>query len=106
MRKLIAIALFVPSMASAEFFTGNKLLSLLNGTTLDQVQALGYIQGVFDAHSSVIICPPGNITAGQVNDMVKNYLSNTPALRHYSADTIIGEALSKVWPCQDKGKRL
>jgi len=104
MKKLLVTLLFVPAMARAEFFTGNDLLARMNGTTLEQVQALGYVQGVVDAHSSVIICPPSNVTAGQVRDMIKNYLDNSPAKRHYSADVIIGDALEKVWPCkQNRG---
>jgi hypothetical protein len=100
---IIALLLASPAApAKAEFFTGNDLLARMKGTTMEQVQALGYVQGVVDAYSSVVICPPDNVTAGQVRDMIKNYLENLPAKRHFSADSLIGEALEKVWPCKQK----
>lgn len=106
MKKLISIFLIIPTIASAEFFTGNKLHGLLNGSNIDKIHALGYIQGVFDAYHSIIICAPATVNAGQVNDMIKNYLENTPAIRHRPADQIIAEALIGVWPCKDKGRQL
>ena len=106
MKKLLAVLMCVPVMAHAEFLDGNRLLALMNGTTSDKIQAIGYVQGVFDAYSSLLICAPATITAGQVNDMIKNYLTNSPAIRHHTADTIVGEALGKVWPCEKKGMSL
>lgn len=104
MKRILVGLLFVPMMAHAEFFTGNKLLGLLQSNTLDQVHALGYIQGVFDAHMGSSICPPSNVTAGQVNDMIKNYLENSPAIRNKTADIIIRDALKSIWPCANRGR--
>ena len=102
MKKLLIALLMVPALARAEFFTGNQLLSLLQSREMwDRMQGLGYIQGVFDAHMSVNICPPSGVTAGQVQDMVKNYLENIPATRNRSADLIIRDALKSVWPCSN-----
>jgi len=111
MKKLMAVLCFVPLVANAEFFTGNDLLRRLNGSISDQTQALGYIQGVFDVYVSVTICPPNNgtgVTAGQINDMIKNYLTNSPAIRHKTAESLINEALSGAWPCPQRrgGSRL
>lgn len=106
MRKWIAVVLLLPAMARAEFFTGNQLLDRLQGSISDQIQALGYIQGVFDTMQGVVICAPNTINAGQVNDMIKNYLINSPAIRHNTADRIIGQALKGAWPCQDRGRSL
>lgn len=103
MKKLIAAMLFIPTMAHAEFFTGNQLLEKLKDVEAwSRMQALGYIQGVFDANMSITICPPSGVTAGQVNDMIKNYLENTPAIRNRTADRIIQDALKSVWPCQNR----
>ena len=103
MKKLLVALLFVPAMAHAEFFTGNKLLSLLQSNeVLDRIHGLGYIQGVFDAHMGITVCPPNDITAGQVKDMIKNYLENIPATRHRSADLIVRDALKSVWPCSNR----
>ena len=103
MKKLLVALLMVPAMARAEFFTGNQLLTLLQSReVMDRMQALGYIQGVFDANMYLVVCPPSNVTAGQVNDMIRNYLENTPATRNRTADRIIQEALKSVWPCQNR----
>ena len=103
MKHLMVMLLMIPALARAEFFTGNSLLDLLKSQKpLDQIQGLGYVQGVFDAYSKVTICPPANITAGQVSDMVKNYLDNNPAIRNYSADSLVNQALKQVWPCANK----
>jgi hypothetical protein len=100
---IIALLLAAPaSPAKAEFFTGNDLLAKMNGNTSDQLQAIGFVQGVFDVYVHVTICPPNNVTAGQLVDMIKNYLTNIPATRHKTAESLINEALSKVWPCQQR----
>lgn len=103
MKKLIiAIALCATTTAHAAFFTGNELLTKLNGDNVDKLHALGYIQGAADAYSGIMFCPPGTVTAGQLMDMIKNYLTNTPAVRHRAADVIIMDALQPVWPCKNR----
>jgi adenylate cyclase len=100
MKKLLAALLFAPALAHASFMSGNELLSRMNGEAHQQLHAIGYIQGVVDAYTDLFICPPNNITAGQVRDMIKNYLTNLPAQRHRPADILIREGLSSVWPCK------
>lgn len=103
MKKLIASLLFVPIMAHAEFFSGNDLLEKLQSAdVLSRVQALGYIQGVADAAQNALSCVPNGVTAGQLNDMVKNYLQNVPANRNKSADSIIVYILRQTWPCANR----
>ena len=101
---IIIAMLLASTPAKAEFFSGNDLATKLNSSnTIDQAVALGFIQGVFDVYVSITICPPNNaagITAGQLNDMIKNYLNNNPALRHHTAESIINEALKALWPCK------
>lgn len=105
MKKFIAALLLVPTMAHAAFFTGNQLLTKINGDSLDRIHAIGYIQGAVDAYGGATICPPPTVTAGQLMDMIKNYLTNTPAVRHRAADVIIMEALEPVWPCKNRSSR-
>lgn len=95
MKKLLVVLLLVPSLARAEFFTGNDLLRLINGNGYEQIQAIGFIQGVFDVYVSVTICPPSRVTAGQLNDMIKNYLTNVPATRHKTAESLINAIAGK-----------
>jgi hypothetical protein len=93
-------------VAHAEFADGNKLLKDMTGDIYDRMHAMGYVVGVFDMGRNVIHCAPNNVTAGQINDMVKNYLDNTPAERHLTGDTIVNRVLKAVWPCAKRGSAL
>lgn len=110
MKKLLLCAALLAGTAHAEFKDGNKLLSQLQGDNMDQSNALGYITGVYDTMLSFTHCPPPNVTAGQVTDMVRNYLTNVPAERHKTGDTIVLHVLKTAWPCAErttpKGKSL
>lgn len=106
MKKLLAVLLFVPVVAHAAFRTGNTLLSDMNSTnSFERALAIGYIMGAADMARGAVFCPPadgGGITAGQVQDVVRNYLTNNPAIRNKDADTIMIE-IFKVWyPCQNR----
>lgn len=104
MRKTTAV-LFVAlaaTHAQAEFFTGNSLLSKMNGSSHDQVQAIGFMQGVYDVYTNVTFCPPDNVTAGQITDMGRNYLTNNPSQRHRTAERLMGDMFAQVWPCQQQ----
>lgn len=97
---LIAL-LLAPKKADAEFLSGNDLLQRQSSSdTVERISAMGYVMGVFDVYLNVTFCAPNTVTAGQVNDMVKNYLSNNPAIRHRTAESIINEAFKQVWPCK------
>ncbi len=106
MRKLALIAALVCGTAHAEFMTGNDLMGRFNGNDIQQMVALGYVMGVFDATMDATHCPPANVTAGQVQDIVKNHLIATPATRHYAADAQVRYILGKTWPCAKKGTSL
>jgi hypothetical protein len=109
MRKLIATLLFVPCIASAEFLSGNDLLSRINSDeTIQRMFALGYVAGVSDAQQHVFSCPPSGVTNGQVRDVVKSYLEANPGIRHKTADLLVTDALKQVWPCANNrgGTRL
>jgi hypothetical protein len=107
MKQLIVGLLFVPCIASAEFMDGNGLLSRMNDSeTVPRMVALGYVQGVADVFARVKICAPQNVTAGQARDVVKQYLEINPDRRHYSADSLVLNALAQVWPCARGGTRL
>jgi len=106
MKKLIAGLLFAPCMASAEFMDGNTLLSKMNDSdVIPRAVSLGYVQGVIDVFVRTKVCPPQNITAGQARDVVKQYLEINPEKRHYSADSLVVNAIAQVWPCRG-GTRL
>lgn len=104
MRKLLITLLFAPTMAHAEFMTGNTLYRDMQSDVMDQMMALGYVLGAADAVINVTVCPPAGVKAGQVYDIIKNFLEANPSIRHYSADVIVKTRLEAVWPCKDQGK--
>lgn len=108
MKYIILCLALVAGSAHAYFKDGNKLLSELNNNSGTQVLpaiGMGYITGVTDALLGITHCPPDNITAGQIRDMVKNYLENTPAIRHLPANQIVSHVLKSVWPCEKPAGR-
>ena len=104
--RLFSCAALLAGSAHAEFWDGNKMLDRMNGGIAEQMQALGYVMGISDMGQGTLHCPPPNATAGQMEDIVKRYLNNNPAVRHLSADTIVNRALALVFPCSTGGKKL
>ena len=96
---LIALALAAP-LAHAEFLSGNMLYDRLNGNTSDQMLAMGYIAGVYDAGQGVLHCGPSNLTLGQITDMVKITIRDQPQNRHFSADAFVTVTVKNQWPCK------
>jgi hypothetical protein len=45
------------------------------------------------------VCPPKEVTKGEVVDVVKAWLADHPEDRGQSAETQIARALSRAWPC-------
>ena len=108
MKSIAAIILaLIAGSAQAEFKDGNRLLADLQSSYVeDRMHAMGYIVGIADMGRSVINCMPENATAGQLRDMVRNYLENTPAERHFSGDLIVNKVLKTVWPCSKRGSSM
>ena len=101
MKQIIAGLLLLPAMASAEFITGNQLLSDIQSTeNVRRTFAMGYIAGVADAHHSVTYCPPAGVNLGQLRDMAEQYLIINASMRNLSADVLIGDMLNRRWPCK------
>lgn len=107
MKKFFVALLFVPAMAHAEFWTGNKLYERLGSSeVIERSQGLGYVMGVYDVAVHALFCPiEGNITAGQIRDMVFNWLGNNPHRRHESAEKLVTEVFKQVWPCRNRSSR-
>lgn len=101
---ILTIALSVSMSSHAEFLTGNKLYSLLNGTDLEKSFAYGFVAGVSDAYMGVTHCPPENITIKQVSDMVLKALEQAPEHREKAAELYVMTATRLVWPCKQKNQ--
>lgn len=108
MRKLLVAFLFVPSMASAEFWTGNNLYDRLTSSdVIERVQALGYVMGVYDVYVHVTFCPnnQNSITAGQIRDMAAGWLSSNAATRNRNAEAILNDMFKQAWPCRNRNSK-
>lgn len=108
MKKLLIALLFVPALAHAEFWTGNKLYERLTSTDMtDRIQAMGYVMGVYDVYVDVTFCPGDQrqITVGQVRDMATAWLASNPNQRNRSAEVLVNEAFKQAWPCQNRSGR-
>lgn len=100
------LLLCISAPASAEFMSGNDLLERLRSKDeTPRIVALGYIMGAADAGNTVNHCLPANATAGQVRDVVHQWLEKTPTVRHHSADVIVNAMLGMAYPCQVGAKK-
>lgn len=105
MRHILLTTALLCSGAHAQFFTGNDLLTRLNSDIpVDRGLGMGFIMGVYDATLLVEHCPPSNVTAGQIRDMVAKNLYSGAAARHLPAEAFITYTLGTAWPCPKKGK--
>jgi len=85
---------------SSILYTGQDLFTRF---TSDRPFVLAYIAGVADSQSGVTVCiPPGQVTLGQLADMVKQTLERVPSERHQPADIYVQATLANRWPCNNK----
>jgi hypothetical protein len=100
---ITALALVASTTASAQFYNGNDLLHRMDsGDSSQNMLAMGYVAGVVDMTRGEYHCAPANVTLGQVRDMVRNYIYNTPANRHMNGAVLVTLPLISVWPCPTK----
>ena len=104
MKKLLTIMALLCGNAQAQqssiLYTGQDLHTRFIN---DRVTALAYIAGVADSQSGVTICiPPGQVTLGQMGDMVRQSLDRVPSERHLAADIYVQVTLSSRWPCNNR----
>ena len=104
MKRAAILFALAASSAHAQFLSGNELLERLNGSTVQQVNAIGYIAGVADAELGSVWCPPPAITVRQVADLTKRTLDMVPEKRHESASAFVIAAVRMTWPCENKSK--
>jgi len=105
MKKALVILLMLPALAHAGFWSGNSLLTRMNGDQMDRMMALGYIMGISDVLEGITHCSGSNITNGQMRDIVKLYLERNPSTRDKSAELLASRALQDAFPCK-KDKNL
>jgi Rap1a immunity proteins len=88
------------------FMNGNSLLAYCQGDAPDRSECLGYIEGVADDWETVrhvrglSPCTGPDVTAGQVKDVVVNWLIANPAHRHETAAGLVVFAITNAWHCR------
>jgi hypothetical protein len=91
--------------AASSFMDGNKLLAYCRGNASDQALCIGYIEGVSDyrvlfrEQSGSPPCPPSKVSAGQVRDVVLNWLIANPADRNIETALLAITAIDAAWHC-------
>lgn len=113
-RRWIALALCfaAPAYATSEdvgsFTTGNDLWAACSWPTKDagaEATCMSYVIGAIDATASLhqeTFCIPPHITKQQATDIVKQWLKDTPAERHYTAAYAVRVSFEKAFPCAPK----
>lgn len=88
--------------ATAGFETGHSLKALCTSDDLaGKAVCLGYVLGVHDALGAArYFCVPGTMTAGEVRDIVTEYLRTNTEKLDFSADTLVLLALAQARPCE------
>jgi hypothetical protein len=101
---MLLVSFLSPSQAA--FFSGQDLQAPLREIragqplTVGQMQALGYVQGVYDANAGLLFCSRGDVDAGQVVKAVNAYLLNHPGLLEQPASVGLTAAMIAHWPCR------
>ena len=98
MKKIVFLCLvfFNHYLLAGGFVSGNDLHHAYSESP---PYALGYVIGIADAYSSdslKFLCLTPSVTKGQINDVVKKYLESNPQVRHFSASSIVWNALSEA----------
>lgn len=104
---LVLAVAAVPSIGQAQFFPAQKLKDTCLKGQRDKSNYVaewacsGFIIGVSDsAFVRKVVCLPNGATIGQVVDIVKKYLNDHPEDGHYSAASVVENALRANWPCK------
>jgi Rap1a immunity proteins len=102
----VLTVLFCSHSAWAAFKTGNDLYNDCgNERSAAWVGCYGYIQAIADVFqaenkiSGYIACLPPTVQAGQLIDIIVNYLRVNAARRHFDAAGLVAHALSDAFPC-------
>lgn len=103
-RLFIALTAALAFSAQAGFKTGNQLYNdMQSNSAMNRMNALGYVAGVADALAGVMICLPPTAQAGQIYDLVENFMRDKPEVRHNPADHVVAAILGVAFPCKRGG---
>ncbi|TWC50142.1 hypothetical protein FBY04_12035 [Pseudomonas sp. SJZ080] len=72
------------------------------GTSFTGGSFFGYVSAVADSFRGVGLCPPDNVTYGQLAAITLKYLRNNPEQWNQDASGLVYESLSRTFPCKKK----
>ena len=99
---LTAVIAGAPDAAAREFMSGNYLYGQCSSTVyFERGFCQGYIIGVINTLSQRVFCFPDSATAGQAEDVVKQWLEGHPEVRHLAAERLVALALFEAFPCRN-----
>jgi hypothetical protein len=115
-RKIIValiVALASVPAAAARFHDGAKLKAWAEAydrslagdkpkpsDTQEVLTFMGYVAGVSDALSGMILCTPPGVRIHQIVVIVKQYIHKHPEMLQRPASHSVIEALSQAYPCK------
>ena len=104
LRLALIITLLFASPVRAGFYTGNDMHEKCSGSDYGRTFCMAYSIAVADLMETEAVadwtaCMSENVTAGQIRDIVTRWLANHPQDRHYTAPSLIAQALSEAFPC-------
>lgn len=59
----------------------------------------GYVVGVADSENGKAWCPPGNVSAERIQQVVSKYMRDNPATVNQDAVSVVTTALGASFPC-------
>lgn len=105
-----AVLLVLISAAPGRALDGNAFLDYCRPSAShgDRMFSYGFVLGAVHAHNMVtgirsvrpLFCSPSNATAGQMRDIVCDYIQRNPQGRHQEAVLLTALALSEAFPCR------
>jgi Rap1a immunity proteins len=94
------------SVSKADYIDGNRLLDECTSLAFERKMfCLGYIDAISDAMQHQPVngfegCVSTAVGAGQVQDIVVDFLHEHPADRHLAAEGTVARAISEAFPCR------
>jgi hypothetical protein len=105
---LIPASMSISAESSHMFENGDQLYELCAAPkdTFSQGVCYGYIVGIADAMGGgasvhgLPACIPPSVTVGQTVNIVKQFLTSHPEMRHRGAGEIVAQAFVDAFPCR------
>lgn len=101
----------MPYVSFADFWDGNRLKTFIdaddrmvignpsNTDPFESGKLIGFVVGVHESMSGILVCAPKNVSVAQLLDVVKKYVNENPDKRHKPAKELVMMSLIGAFPC-------